>query len=166
MNEALMQICLKNELVSMRKYFFVIIVGRYTIPYPDHEDVVNETILGCLNSLSRFNGLSTFKTWTHSIMLHKIMDYKRRNYCVKFIEMPEQLPNENMILLDDIYFCQILKERILTDRKLLKTKERRVAKLMLQGYRRAEIAKKLHYSLRNVSAYRANVIKKLRGVLQ
>ena len=155
----LMIVCLRHELTCMRQYLWGIVIWKYQIPYPESEDVVSETVLGALISMSSFVGEAKFKTWTTRIMMRRAIDYYRKlnRKTKKTDDFPRFIDSE-----EELFSYQLLKERILTDRKLLKTEERRVARLMLQDYDRAEIAKKLHYSPRNVSAYRANVIKKLR----
>jgi RNA polymerase sigma-70 factor (TIGR02943 family) len=43
------------------------------------EDLVQETFLAALKAFDKFEGRSSAKTWLHSILNHKIIDYYRKN---------------------------------------------------------------------------------------
>lgn len=43
------------------------------------EDLVQETFLAALKAYDKFEGRSSPKTWLHSILNHKIIDYYRKN---------------------------------------------------------------------------------------
>jgi RNA polymerase sigma-70 factor, ECF subfamily len=44
------------------------------------EDLVQETLLAAIQSLDKFAGGATERTWLISILKHKIIDYYRKNY--------------------------------------------------------------------------------------
>jgi RNA polymerase sigma-70 factor (ECF subfamily) len=49
------------------------------------EEIVQETFINCLRSITLFKGNSSLLTYMHSILRHEINDFYRKRYAKKFI---------------------------------------------------------------------------------
>ena len=108
------------------------------------EDLVSETFISALRSLSRFRGDSSIQTWLFTIARHKWLDHLRRNQVtVPYHELLERYMETSV---ESGYLGTELKERI--DSLLSEKGERvrAVVTMRMEGYSFNEIAEKLQVS--------------------
>lgn len=68
------------------------------------EEVVQDTLVAGLQSLSRFNGGASVRTWLIGILKHKIMDQFRREAREAPLESPDLLSAENDLFAEEDFF--------------------------------------------------------------
>ncbi len=68
------------------------------------EEAVQDTLLAGLQSLSRFNGDASVRTWLIGILKHKIMDQFRREAREAPLESPDLLTDKNDLFDDEDFF--------------------------------------------------------------
>lgn len=61
-------------------------------------DLVQETLLAGLNSITSFDGKSSFQTWITGILRHKIMDHFRKKYRGDFINNSINIEDQDLFI--------------------------------------------------------------------
>jgi RNA polymerase sigma-70 factor (ECF subfamily) len=122
----------KNEITRWVKTYTSDLVG-YTIGKINDkqaaEDIVQNTFLAALESIEKFKGNSTPRTWLFSILKHKIADHYRSKYKQSAVKQsfdpldicfdkygnweechkPQEWKMDEQLLLDDLEFNSVLK---------------------------------------------------------
>lgn len=68
---------------------------RYIKNYDDADDIAQEVFIKALNSLSRFEGKSSVKTWLYRITVNICHNYSRRKSLLSFIPWVKNSNDEN-----------------------------------------------------------------------
>ncbi len=108
------------------------------------EDLLSETFISAIRSISRFRGESSIKTWLFTIARHKWLDHLRGNKSnASYNELFEQYAD---ISVEANFLGTELEERI--DQLLTEKDERarQIVKMRIEGFSYNEIANTLQMS--------------------
>jgi len=67
-----------QELMSLYGYIKGIIMKKYSIGYPDYEDVIGEVFVCCVKNMPEFRGDCALKTWVYRITIRRSLDHVRK----------------------------------------------------------------------------------------
>lgn len=67
-----------NELIRKYRKFVYATALRFIEDYDDAEDIAQDVFIKALDSLSKFEGRSSLKTWLYKITVNISLNYKRR----------------------------------------------------------------------------------------
>jgi RNA polymerase sigma-70 factor (ECF subfamily) len=86
-----------NEIVRTYRKFVYATALRFVEDYDDADDVAQEVFIKVLNSLEKFKGKSSFKTWIYRITVNMSINFKRKKKFLKYFSSTDELNNEKYI---------------------------------------------------------------------
>lgn len=123
----------------------------------DHEDIMQEVLLGIHRSFHTYNSQRSFKNWAFAIANHKVKDYLRAYYRKKEFKEVDFESIENFIT-DPVTEQATPGEQLNEVLAVLPEKQRHIVQLMkIEGFTAKQVAKKMNMSISavKVSAHRA-----------
>ena len=144
----------------------MIVISRYGIQHPACEDVTQDIFVACLQSLPKFNGASSLKTWAFSIAIHRSIDFVRKEYNrTKILKrIPVQTTYPDTVFIECL--ADFVEDAIYFDKELLTPAQRAVAKQMFLGKNAREISQIQGKKVRAICCMIERVRKKVKGRFQ
>ena len=91
-----------NEIVRKYRKFVFAAALRFVEDYDDADDVAQEVFIKALNSISKFKGGSSIKTWLYRITVNMSINFKRKKRFMSIFslngdESDIEMPSENIL---------------------------------------------------------------------
>ncbi|MDX9791677.1 MAG: RNA polymerase sigma factor [Candidatus Kapaibacterium sp.] len=88
-----------NSLVRQYRKFVYATALRFTEDYDDADDIAQEVFIKALDSLHKFKGNSSIKTWLYRITVNLALNHKRKRKFLNFFSLTEsKVPNDEILV--------------------------------------------------------------------
>lgn len=85
------------------QYIYSFVYSRLAGRVDSVEDIVQNVFMSAMNSIDRFKGKSSYRTWLCEIARYKVMDYYRKEVSFEAIEYMDEINNvDSSLSLEDI----------------------------------------------------------------
>jgi len=85
-----------NEIVRTYRKFVYATALRFVENYDDAEDIAQEVFIKALQSLNKFEGKSSFKTWLYRITVNLSINFKRKKKFTNFFSINDETIEKNL----------------------------------------------------------------------